>query len=73
MGWSKDPGPSLAGQTPAFFISMNELSVFVDENGDPGAYDYHSPYCNISFVFHGQDKDIENDLEILDQNLEAFG
>ena len=44
MGWSKDPGPSLAGQTLAFFISMKELSIFVDESGDFGAYDYHSPY-----------------------------
>ena len=44
MGRSKDPGPSLAGQTLAFFISMKELSIFVDESGDFGAYDYHSPY-----------------------------
>ena len=73
MGWSKDPGPSLAGQTLAFFIYMKELSIFVDESGDFGAYDYHSPYYIISFVFHNQEKNIENDLEILDQKLDAFG
>ena len=43
LGWPNDPGPSLAGQTLAFFISMKELSIFVDEIGDFGEYDYHSP------------------------------
>ena len=30
-----------------------ELSIFVDESGDRGEYDYHAPYYIVSFVFHG--------------------
>lgn len=73
MGWSKDPGPSSAGQTLAFFITMKELSVFVDESGDFGEYDHHSPYYIISFVFHDQEKNIDNALNALNQNLDVFG
>ena len=65
MGWSEDPGPSTAGQALAFFI-MKELSVFVDESGDFGQYDYHSPYYILSFVFHDQEADITSALDILD-------
>ena len=37
---------------------MKELSVFVDESGDFGEYDYHSPFYIISLVFHDQVYDI---------------
>ena len=39
-----------------------ELSVFVDESGDFGEYDYHAPYYIISLVFHNQSNDIQSDL-----------
>ena len=47
----------IAGKSPAFSIggNMRELSVFVDESGDFGEYDYHSPYYIITLVFHNQD------------------
>lgn len=72
MGWSKDPSPSTAGQTLAFFI-MKELSIFVDESGDFGEYDYHSPYYILSFVFHDQDLDLTSALDILNQKLYSLG
>lgn len=34
---------------------MKELSVFIDESGDFGAYEPHSPYYIITMVFHDQD------------------
>ena len=37
---------------------MNELSIFIDESGDFGKYDYRSPCYLISMVFHDQEKDI---------------
>ena len=46
----------MAGKTPAFFVqlsmSMKELSVFVDESGDFGQYEQHSPFYIISLVMH---------------------
>lgn len=52
---------------------MKELSIFVDESGDFGEYDYHSPYYIISFVFHEQSKDINTDIEELNQKLSFLG
>jgi hypothetical protein len=42
LGWSKDPGPPRAGDSPAVFVATGErvmprkLSVFIDESGDFG-------------------------------------
>ena len=33
---------------------MKELSIFIDESGDFGDYDYRSPYYIIAMVFHEQ-------------------
>ena len=73
MGCPKGPGPSMAGQTPAFYLSMKELSIFVDESGDFGEYEKHSPYYILSFVFHDQDKNIGANLEELNQKLIPYG
>ena len=48
---------------------MNELSIFIDESGDFGEYDSHSPYYIISMVFHNQASDISGPLEKLNTNL----
>ena len=37
---------------------MNELSIFFDESGDFGEYDYRSPYYIIAMVFHKQEHSI---------------
>lgn len=52
---------------------MKELSIFVDESGDFGEYDYHAPYYIISMVIHRQDVDISNDLRALDNELNNLG
>ena len=83
-GWSKDPGPSRAGRVPAIFIfilqiskleamPLNELSIFIDESGDFGEYNYHSPYYIIIMVFHNQSNDITVPLEKLNLNLSNIG
>jgi len=55
------------------FFVMKELSIFVDESGDFGEYDYHSPYYILSFVFHDQDLDLTSALGILIQKLYSLG
>lgn len=48
---------------------MSELSIFIDESGDFGEYDYHSPYYIITMVFHDQKNDIQDDLVNLETSL----
>ena len=48
-----------------------ELSIFVDESGDFGEYDFHSPFYIISLVFHDQENDIFDEVEKLEQDLEV--
>ena len=48
---------------------MNELSIFIDESGDFGKYDYRSPYYIISMVIHNQTSDISQDLQKLNNDL----
>lgn len=52
---------------------MKELSVFVDESGDFGEYDFHSPFYIISLVFHDQENDISEDINRLEQELSYIG
>lgn len=52
---------------------MKELSIFVDESGDFGEYDYHAPFYIISLVLHDQSVDIENDLRVLENELANIG
>ena len=51
---------------------MKELSIFIDESGDFGEYDYHSPYYIVSFVFHNQKNDISQNIVNLDSILTRF-
>ena len=52
---------------------MKELSIFVDESGDFGEYDYHAPFYIISMVLHDQSVDIDNDLKTLENELANIG
>lgn len=52
---------------------MKELSIFVDESGDFGEYDYHAPYYIISMVIHKQDIDISTNLKALENELNNIG
>ncbi len=52
---------------------MRELSIFVDESGDFGEYDFHSPYYIITMIFHDQENSIEKPMAGLDRELRDMG
>ena len=55
IGLVERPGSTnLRVRHPLFYFVgiMKELSVFVDESGDWGEYDFHAPYYIISLVLH---------------------
>ena len=56
-------------------ISMSEkiLSCFIDEAGDFGEYDYHSPYYIVSVVLHEQSLPIQNQIDGLERYLTNLG
>ena len=52
---------------------MRELSIFIDESGDFGAYDPRSPFYIIGAVLHNQGKDIANYVQWFDDSLRQIG
>jgi hypothetical protein len=44
---------------------VRELSVFIDESGDFGPYEQHSPYYIVTLVFHDQSADISGNINRL--------
>jgi len=48
---------------------QSELSIFVDESGDFGEYQPHSPYYIVTMVFHDQKYDITSQINKLDAEL----
>lgn len=52
---------------------MSVLSIFVDESGDFGDYEKHSPYYIVSLIIHNQDDDISSEVKRLDQELQLLG
>ena len=48
---------------------MKTLSIFIDESGDFGKYDYHSPYYLLTLVLHDQNNLISNELYSLNNKL----
>lgn len=52
---------------------MKELSIFIDESGDFGVYNHHSPYYIITMVFHDQNSDIQPAVEKLNRELSFLG
>ena len=52
---------------------MRELSIFIDESGDFGEYDYHSPWYIVTMVFHEQENSIQEPLEHLEKELSLLG
>lgn len=49
---------------------MEKLSIFVDESGDFGEYQPHSPYYIVSMVIHEQDVDISFQINRLNASLD---
>ena len=52
---------------------MRELSVFVDESGDFGEYEKHSPFYIVALVLHDQAQDIAENVERLEEELANIG
>lgn len=52
---------------------MKELSIFIDESGDFGEYEQHSPYYIITMVFHDQAISISEAVARLDRELDYIG
>ncbi|MBR1692011.1 MAG: DUF3800 domain-containing protein [Lachnospiraceae bacterium] len=48
---------------------MKELSIFIDESGDFGEYDYRLPYYIITMIFHNQKDDVQPAISKLNQEL----
>lgn len=51
----------------------NVLSIFVDESGDFGKIDKKSPYYYVTLVFHEQNIDISDSVDILENKLRNWG
>ncbi len=52
---------------------MKELSIFIDESGDFGAYSSHSPYYIITLVMHAQNINIDSDVNHFEFELSMLG
>ena len=78
MGLVERPGSIESGDVPRYsYIRRNpplsELSIFIDESGDFGPYDFRSPYYIITMVFHDQSVDISGPIATLEQDLANRG
>ena len=49
------------------------LSCFIDEAGDFGEYDFHSPYYIVSVVLHEQSISIQQEIDGMESYLSSLG
>lgn len=54
-------------------MSENILSVFIDESGDFGPYEVHSPYYFVSMILHNQNIDISENIKVFHSHLLNLG
>ena len=54
-------------------MSEKVLSVFIDESGDFGPYEAHSPYYLISMILHNQNTDISENIKSFNSHLLNLG
>ena len=52
---------------------MKELSIFVDEAGVFGPFNYKDPYYILSFVFHNQEDDLSLEIAHFEENIRNLG
>lgn len=52
---------------------MKELSIFVDESGDFGAYEVHSPFYIFTILLHNQSNSIKTQIDHLEKHLKEIG
>jgi hypothetical protein len=65
------------GVTPPLLFSgcdnIKELSIFIDESGDFGAFEPHSPFYIVTLVFHDQSIDITENVNHLNYKVSNSG
>lgn len=49
------------------------LSIFIDESGDFGSYQEHSPYYIVAMILHDQRNDISDNIKVFDYHLYNLG
>ena len=49
------------------------LSIFIDESGDFGPYEQHSPFYQVAMVLHDQSVDITEAVDAMDAHLKYLG
>lgn len=54
-------------------MSEKCLSVFIDESGDFGPFEVHSPYYLVSMVLHNQSVDINHNITAFEEHLLNLG
>ena len=54
-------------------IQLRELSIFIDESGDFGPMQKHSPFYILGLVFHDQSDDITGHLNKIHEALQVRG
>ena len=52
---------------------MKELSIFIDESGDFGEVKERPAYYLVTFVFHNQDDNIEQQVSKLEESVRTAG
>ena len=52
---------------------MKELSIFIDESGDFGEVTERPAYYLVTFVFHNQDDNIEQQVSKLEESVRTAG
>ena len=60
-------------QAGGFTLAEKVLSCFIDEAGDFGEYDFHSPYYIVSVVLHEQSDNIQSTIDGLETYLTSLG
>ena len=78
-GLVERPGSTYGGEVPRCFciqrerMLAKELSIFVDESGDFGPYEYHCPFYIFTLVFHDQSNPIADNITRLEHSLKDIG
>lgn len=54
-------------------MSERILSVFIDESGDFGPYDFRTPYYMVAMVLHDQNVDISDNIRTVNQHICGLG
>ena len=54
-------------------MAHNTRSIFIDESGDFGQFESHSPYYIVSMILHEQSIDITDNIRILNEHIVKLG